>query len=89
MIISYKIIIKKSAKKFIDKNKKEGLKFYKAFVELAKNKHNFIRYDIKKLKGKENIFRIRIGKNRAIFLVSDEEIIIIVFDIGSRGDIYK
>lgn len=85
----YKVLFQKSAKKFMLKNKKEGLKFYQAFLEIAEDKQNFSRYDIKKLRGHEDSFRLRIGKNRAIFKVVDEKIIIIVFDIGSRGDIYK
>ncbi len=87
-MISYKLIFKKTAKKFILKNKKEGLKFYQAFMEISKDKSNYSRYDVKKLRGQENSYRLRIGKNKAIFSVYDDKIIIIVFYIGS-GDIYK
>ena len=37
----------------------------------------------------KDIFRLRIGDYRAIFRVIDEEIVIFVFTIDSRGDIYK
>ena len=34
-------------------------------------------------------FRLRIGSNRAIFEVYKDKIVILVLNIGSRGDIYK
>ncbi len=86
---SYKIKLKKSAKKFITENKREGLKFYNAFFQLAEDKSNFKKYDIKKIQGKEDAFRIRLGKYWAIFRVIEDEILILIIDIGSRGDIYK
>ena len=43
---SYKVIYKKRAEKFILANKIEGLKFFKAFQELAKRKENYKKYDI-------------------------------------------
>jgi mRNA interferase RelE/StbE len=45
--------------------------------------------DINKLKGKKakNIFRLRIGKFRVIYLFKKEEIKIIKID--TRGDVYK
>ena len=43
--------------------------------------------DIKALQGKENLYRLRVGKYRIIYTYIDNSLIII--DIGSRGDIYK
>jgi mRNA interferase RelE/StbE len=43
----------------------------------------FIRLDIKKLKGKERIFRIRLGKYRIIFILIENKIY--VSDIGARS----
>ena len=85
----YKLLFQKSAKKFMLKNKKEGLKFYQAFLEIAEDRQNFSKYDIKILRGYKNSYRLRIGKNRALFKIVNEKIVIIVIDIGSRGDIYK
>lgn len=45
----------------------------------------FVRIDIKKLKGKEKIFRIRIGKYRILFILLDDKIY--VSDISIRGKI--
>lgn len=47
--------------------------------------------DIKPIQGKNDIYRIRIGKFRALFsyIEIDGAAAVIVLDIGSRGDIYK
>ena len=84
-----KVIYSKKSKKFIEKNKKDGLKFFKAFDEISQDLENIKYYDIKNLKTKENIFRLRIGKFRALFSKRDDQLIILVINIGSRGEIYK
>ena len=90
-MISYKVIYSKSAIKFIKQNKAVGIRFMKAFSELADDVLVINHYDIKRYHHKDydDIFRLRIGKYRAIFRVIKDEIIISVIDIGSRGDIYK
>lgn len=47
--------------------------------------------DIVQLKGKDDIYRLRIGKYRIIFIYEqfDEKTIVSILDVGSRGDIYK
>lgn len=87
----YKILYKKDALKFIKKNKIYGLKFMKAFEEISKDKNKVFEYDIKKYIHKDynDIFRIRIGEYRAIFRIINNQIIILVLDIDSRGGIYK
>ena len=87
---SYKIKYKKPAEKFIMNNKLEGIRFLKAFDEISKDLNNVKKYDIKKYYCREeNFYRLRLGKYRAIFQINGNNIIIIVFDIDSRGDIYK
>ena len=83
-----KVIYSKKSKKFIEKNKKDGLKFFKAFDEISQDIENLKYYDVKSLKSKD-IFRLRIGKFRALFTKIDDELIILVINIGSRGEIYK
>lgn len=87
----YKVKYSKSAEKFIKKNKATGIRFFKAFEELAKDKENIQFYDVKKFHSKnyDDIFRLRIGEYRAVFRIVDSELLVYVFDIGSRGDIYK
>jgi mRNA interferase RelE/StbE len=45
--------------------------------------------DIKKLQGIDNYYRIRVGKIRIIYQVVEKEILIIVFKIGKRENVYS
>lgn len=45
--------------------------------------------DVKKLQGKTDHYRLRVGKYRFLFTVIDERILVYFYDLGSRGDIYK
>lgn len=87
----YKVKYSKSAEKFLKKNKAIGVRFFKAFEELAGDKENIQFYDVKKFHSKnyDDIFRLRIGDYRAVFRIVDDELLVYIFDIGSRGDIYK
>lgn len=87
----YEIKYSRTAEKFIRKNKIAGIKFMKAFMEIAQDREYSRNYDIKKFYSSayDDIFRLRIGKYRAIFRVVETEILIYIFDIDSRGDIYK
>lgn len=87
----YRIKYSKSAEKFIKKNKAIGIRFFKAFIEIAGDMENIQFYDVKKFHSKnyDDIFRLRIGDYRAVFRIVEDELLVYVFDIGSRGDIYK
>ena len=80
----YKIIIKKPAKKFIDKlpiNEKKRL--VAAIEGLPDNG------DIKRLQGYDGYYRLSVGSYRIIFYVDNGELIVYVVDIGNRGQIYN
>lgn len=80
----YRVIIKKKAKKFIDKlPRNEQLRVIKAIQQLPNGE------DIKKLKGHSNILRLRIGDYRIIYTVDHGELIVYVIDAGNRGEIYN
>ncbi len=82
--MNYRINIKKKAQKFIDKqNEKQQKRIYKAIYKLP-----YIG-DIKKMRDRENTYRLRVGEYRIIFEWIDNEIIINVTDANNRGDIYK
>ncbi len=86
----YRVLYKKVAEKFLLSNKKEGLKFYKAFQELTESNENVKKYDIKKYRcSNDYTYRLRIGSYKAVFEVHQDKVIIIVIYIGSRGDVYK
>lgn len=80
----YRIIIKKPAKKFIDKlPKNEKQRIVKAIEKLPEGE------DIKKLKGHNNIYRLRVGDYRILYTVDNGEFVVIVINAGNRGQIYN
>ncbi len=80
----YKIVIKKKAKKFIDKLPKNEKQRIVNAIKMLPNGE-----DIKKLKGHSDLLRLRVGDYRIIYTVENGELLIIVIDAGNRGEIYK
>lgn len=81
----WKILKKRMDKifKFLQKrNKDERLKLLAVIRLISEN--NLENLDIKKLKGSENIFRVRVGRFRVIFEKSKKENIIC--SIAKRDD---
>ena len=80
----YQIIIKKKAKKFIDNLPANERYRVVAAIEQLPNGE-----DIKKLKGHDNLLRLRVGEYRIIYTVDNGELIVYVIDAGNRGQIYN
>lgn len=80
----YRIIIKKKAKKFIDRLPLNEKKRIVAAIELLPNGE-----DIKKLKGHNDLLRLRVGEYRIIYTVDHGELFVMVIDAGNRGEIYN
>jgi mRNA interferase RelE/StbE len=79
---NYKINISKNALKFINKQDTQQKKrILSAIYGLPKG-------DVKKLKGYE-YYRLRVGDVRVIFTKNDKELVILIIDIGNRGQIYE
>ncbi len=80
----YRVVIRKKAKKFIDRlPKTEKIRIIESIQKLPDGE------DIKKLKGHNDLLRLRIGEYRIIYTVDHEELIVIVIDAGNRGEIYN
>lgn len=80
----YQILLKKKAKKFIDRlPKNEKIRVVSAIMQLPNGE------DIKKLKGHDDLLRLRVGNYRIIYTVDNGKCIIIVIDAGNRGEIYN
>lgn len=62
-------------------------RFLSAFEALATGKSQR-KLDIKQLAGREG-YRLRIGNWRALYHIEEDQLIIEVVKIGSRGDVYK
>ena len=80
----YNIIIKKKAKKFIDKLPQNDKKrIFNAIESLPDGE------DIKKLKGHDELLRLRVGSYRIIYTVDHGKLTVYVIDAGNRGEIYN
>jgi mRNA interferase RelE/StbE len=44
---------------------------------------------VKKIEGKENLYRIRVGDYRVIYEALDKVLLVLVVKLGDRKDIYK
>ena len=85
--MGYAVIIKASAQKQIAKlpavyqNKVKTVILY---LELNPRPHGY-----KKLIGSNNIYRIRVGIYRIVYEVEDKQLLIYVFDVDHRKDVYR
>ena len=80
----YSHIIKKPAKKFIDRLPRSEKARIVAAIEKLPGEG-----DIKPLRGHDDLFRLRVGPYRVIYAVDNGELIVYVIDADNRGDIYK
>jgi mRNA interferase RelE/StbE len=85
--VSYKVEILKGALKQLKKLSPElqeriQLKIDELAIEPRPNK-------VKKLKNRENAYRIRVGDYRIIYDIFDDILVVNVVEIGHRSKIYK
>ncbi|WP_026736327.1 type II toxin-antitoxin system RelE family toxin [Fischerella sp. PCC 9605] len=85
--MSYKVEISKSASKQLKKLSSELQERIQAKIDdLALEPRPS---GVKKLKNRENGYRIRIGDYRVIYDIFDDVLLIIVIEIGHRSKVYK
>ncbi|WP_168735430.1 type II toxin-antitoxin system RelE family toxin [Cohnella fermenti] len=89
MTSTYKVKFTKEAFKALQKLTSKRQQQVGSIVEqLARNP--FIVPDVKPLQGTLNDdYRVRIGSLRLIYRIEQNELIITVLHLGSRGDVYK
>jgi mRNA interferase RelE/StbE len=81
--MNYKIIIEKTALKFISKQPpKEKNRILKSIYSLPVG-------DTLKMSGKYNLFRLRVGSYRIVYSIENDIMLIRIIEAGNRGDIYK
>ena len=82
---SFRIVIKKSAAKEVERiEKKDRIRIIEKIRSLASDPRQF---GSKKLSGQEK-YRIRQGNYRILYQIVDDELIINVVKVGHRRDIY-
>lgn len=83
----YRVKTSKNFDKFLAKHQDLTPKILKSFREIAQDPYN-TPLDIKKLKGEENKYRLRLGKYRFLYEIIEEQILIYAYKADSRGDVY-
>jgi mRNA interferase RelE/StbE len=56
---------------------------------LALDPRDATRLDVRPLRGEPGLWRLRVGKIRAIYEIQDDRLVVYVLIIGNRGDVYK
>ena len=80
----YRIIIKKKAKRFSDRLPMNEKRRVVAAIERLPDGE-----DIKRMKGHEGLFRLRVGSYRILYTVDHGELVVYVIDAGNRGQVYN
>ncbi|GHV15404.1 hypothetical protein AGMMS49938_13560 [Fibrobacterales bacterium] len=80
----YKIELRNSALKFLKTQTVNTQRRVMSAISELPNSSN-----IKKMKGYVNRYRLRVGDIRIIYDKFDDVLVIVVVEIGYRGDIYK
>lgn len=86
--IGYTIIFTNDAKKDLRLIEKQIIsRIFEKVKELTSSKSDHL--NIKKLKSKNDLYRLRMGDYRIVYCIKHEKIIVYVVAIGHRKDIYS
>ena len=58
----------------------------KAILVLADDPHPS---NSRKLEGYQDLYRLRVGDWRIIYQIKDDQLLILVLEVGSRGEVYR
>jgi len=86
---TYRVEFVKSAQKEFDRLA-SGLqvKIAEALNLLAQNPFSEL-LKVKKLKGSDSLYRIRLGDYRVVYELRNEQLIVLVIKIGHRREVYR
>ena len=84
---SYKIEVSLTAEKQLRKlSQKDQISVLKRIQELSgEPRPNHSR----KLRGQNNIYRVRVGNYRILYSIEDKHLTIIILKVGHRRDVYR
>ncbi|MFM9904410.1 MAG: type II toxin-antitoxin system RelE family toxin [Pyrinomonadaceae bacterium] len=86
---TYKVEFVKSAQKEFDRLAATlQVKTAAALSLLAQNPFSEL-LKVKKLKGNDNLYRIRLGDYRILYEIRHEHLIVLVIKIGHRREVYR
>ena len=83
----YHVVLSKRAKKNLKKiNKKDSNTILDKLNSLVTRE---IKHDVKKIVGKNDLYRLRSGYFRIIYTIYKHKVVVLVVDIGYRKEVYK
>ena len=86
----YRIIFHKRAAKKLKTVQKSHLRKFSSLLETLKtNSLPWRDFDLKKIEGVENTYRVRIGDYRIVYFIEKEKDTIHILKIEMRGKVYK
>lgn len=87
--MNYEIELSTEATKYLRKlDKPTRIRLLNHLNLLAENPRH-AELDIKKLQGRKNLYRLRVGTCRILYTIKEALLIAYVVTIGSQGDVYK
>ena len=85
--MAYQVILKPAARRDIKKLAgPDQVRIIKRLESLSENPRSF---GAKKLRGAEDLFRVREGNYRIIYQIQDEMLLVLVVKVGHRREIYR
>ena len=85
--MAYKVVITPAAKRDIASLDKAVQQRVKTVIDrLAEEPRPF---GVVKLAGEKDAYRIRVGDYRVIYDIRDKKLLVLVIEVGHRGDIYR
>ncbi len=85
----YNLQASKQVVKFVNSRTPKERQRIAMALEILQNDPFRNHLDIKKMKGLENSYRLRIGDYRFLYEIIEEQILIFVYKADNRGDVYK
>ena len=85
---SYRVLIKPSATKEIEAvgQKEDRQRIVTRIRSLARDPRPF---GSEKLSGKEDLYRLRVGRYRIVYSVGDAELVVLIVRVGHRKNVYR
>ncbi len=85
--MAYEVVLVPSAAKSLDRvPRKDRLRIVEALEQLRSEPRP---KGSKKLEDEDNLWRIRVGKYRAVYAIGDKELRVLVVRIAHRKDVYR
>jgi mRNA interferase RelE/StbE len=87
-VASYRVLIKTSAAKEIEAvgQKEDRQRIVTRIRSLARDPRPF---GSEKLSGREDLYRLRVGRYRVVYSVGDAELVVVIVRVGHRKDVYR